>query len=392
MPWQGVSIVDQRHAFVLEVEAGLESVTALAAKYGVSRTTAYYWIDAVRHDGRCALSGRSRRPRHSPAATAPDVIAQLVQARDRHPTWGAGKLRAWLQRVAPAVHWPCRQTLHTHLVRAGRVRARRRAHPRPPTGPRHTPTAPNELWTIDFKGQFRTGNGVLCYPLTLRDGYSRFVLACTALPHVRGDATQAACARVFATYGLPTRIRSDNGSPFAARGLAGLTRLAVWWLRLGIALERIAPGCPGQNGAHEQFHRVLKQETARPPAATPAAQQRRFARFVAEYNTERPHAALADQPPATRYTPSPRPLPARVPAIEYPRGYEVRRVAQGGRIKWHCRRLFLSEALTGEDVGFEPLADGLWLLRFATWPLAIFDERRWRLRSDTSDLSTMSHD
>jgi hypothetical protein len=261
------------------------------------------------------------------------------------------------------------------------------------TGALRAPTAPNELWTIDFKGQFRTGDGVPCFPLTVRDGFSRFVLTCTALPHVRIAATRAVCTRLFDCYGLPARIRSDNGGPFAAHGLAGLTTLAVWWLRLGIGLERIRPGCPGQNGAHEQFHRVLKHETARPPAATHAAQQRRFTHFVTEYNEERPHAALAQTPPAQHYHRSPRALPARPPDVEYPRGYEVRHVADGGRLKWHSRRLFLSTALSGEDVGFAPIADALWLVYFARWPLAIFDEQRWRLRAPTAiDLSAMSRD
>ena len=394
MPWQGVSIVDQRHAFLTEVEADVETLTALAARYGISRKTAYYWIEQQRDGGRRALAGRSRRPHTSPRATAPAVIAQLVAARQQHPSWGAGKLRAWLARRVPTQAWPCRDTIHQWLDRAGLVRSRRRSPRVTRATSLTTPTAPNQVWTIDFKGQFRTGDGVLGYPLTVRDGYSRFVLACAGLPHVRTDATRTQCQRLFAIYGLPDRIRSDNGPPFASGGLAGLSRLAVWWLQLGIQPERIAPGCPGQNGAHEQFHRVLKHETARPPAATWAAQQRRFARFLAEYNTERPHAALANQPPAAQYTPSRRALPARLPDVIYPRGYEVRHVAAEGRIKWHRRRLFLTTALAGQDVGFEPIADGLWLVRFTTAPLALFDERRWRLRSPTQaeDLLPMSSD
>jgi transposase InsO family protein len=291
-------------------------------------------------------------------------------------------LRSWLVRRDPATAWPCRDTIHTVLARAGCVRHRRAR--RPAIAPAHhltVPTTPNRVWTVDFKGQFCTGDGVLCYPFTLRDGYSRYVLACTALPSVRTAVTQPQFARAFATYGLPDRIRSDNGPPFGAPSLAGLSRLAVWWLRLGIQPERIRPGRPGENGAHEQFHAVLKRETARPPAATRAAQQQRFRHFVAEYNEERPHEALGNAPPATRYTPSPRPFPARLPPLDYPDGCVVRRVSTAGQVKWQGRALFLSHVLAAQDVAFDPLDDGLWLLRFAAAPLALFHERTWALQT-----------
>jgi len=392
MPWQGVSLVERRMEFITEHLAGSESLTALAQHYGISRKTAYYWLRRFHTDGVARLAGASRRPHCSPAATDAAVIAQLVAARQRHPTWGAGKLRAWLQRRAPTAAWPCRDTIHTVLVRQGLVRRRRRAgRIHPARGPLTIPTAPNEVWTVDFKGQFRTGNGVLCYPLTLRDGFSRYVVRCQGLPSVRTADTQPQFLRAFAAYGLPQCIRSDNGAPFASVGLAGLSQLAVWWIRLGIRPERIPPGCPGQNGAHEQFHRILKAETARPPAATAAAQQRRFQRFVAEYNAERPHEAVGQQPPGSVYTPSPRPLPPRLPPLEYAPTAEVRRIDVNGQFKWRQRRYFLTHALVGQDIALEPLTDTRWLLRFATVPLAVFDERRGRL--DTADqLLPMSSD
>jgi transposase InsO family protein len=273
------------------------------------------------------------------------------------------------------------------LARAGKVRQRRQ-RPKRLVPPAHlrVPTAPNVVWTVDFKGEFRTGDGCLCYPLTLRDGYSRFVLRCTALPSVRGEHTVPELVRAFAEYGLPERIRSDNGPPFGSpSSLARLSRLAVWWLRLGVWPERITPGRPQQNGAHEQFHRVLKRETACPPAAGRRAQQRRFATFVTEYNDERPHEALDQMPPATRYTPSPRPLPRRVPAPVYSEAWEVRRVMRGGEIKWAGRPLFLTHVLAGEDVALEPIDDGVWLVRFAALPLAVFHERRWVLQRPDGD-------
>jgi transposase InsO family protein len=318
-----------------------------------------------------------------PHATPPEIVARLIAARQRHPSWGAGKLRDWLVRRYPDAAWPCRDTIHQVLVRHGTVRRRRR--PRPSVAPPHhltVPTRPNQVWTADFKGQFRTGDGGLCYPFTLRDAYSRYVLRCTALPALDHATTEPQFARAFAQYGLPDCIRSDNGPPFAApTSLARLSRLAVGWLRLGIRPERIHPGRPGENGSHEQFHRVLKRDTACPPAASRAAQQRRFTAFVAEYNHERPHDAVDHAPPATRYAPSPRPCPAHLPPLEYPDGWEVRRVSTGGQLKWRGRLLFLTEVLAGHDVAAQPIDDGVWLLHFAAYPLALFHEPTWSLQS-----------
>lgn len=382
MPWQGVSTVDAGMAFLTEYLTGTVTMTELAAAYGVSRPTGYYWVRAYQRAGPGRLAGASRRPHRMPRATPPEVVAAVLEARDHHPHWGASKLRAWLQRHAPEQAWPCRDTVHQVLARAGKVRQRRRRRAvlAPPAQLR-VPTAPNVVWTVDFKGEFRTGDGRLCYPFTLRDGYSRFVLRCTALPSVRGAHTTPQLVRAFADDGLPQRIRSDNGPPFGQpTSLARLSRLAVWWLRLGVWPERITPGRPGQNGAHEQFHRVLKRETACPPAGSHGAQQRRFAAFVREYNYDRPHEALHQVPPATRYTPSPRPLPRRVPPPAYPTAWEVRRVRTGGDIRWAGRCLFLTHVLAGEDVALEPIDDGVWLVRFAALPLAVFHERGWVLR------------
>jgi putative transposase len=289
-------------------------------------------------------------------------------------------VRQALQRQAPDVAWPCRDTIHEVLRRHGLVRSplRRRPSLHPPV---HltAPTQPNLVWTTDYKGEFKTGDGAWCYPFTLRDGCARYVLRCTALPSHTRAVTQPEFVQAFRTYGLPDRIRSDNGPPFGAPGLGRLSRLAVWWLRLGIVPERITPRHPEQNGSHEQFHAVLKRETARPPAASARAQQRRFATFVAEYNHERPHDALGGVPPATRYHASPRPYPERLPALEYPAAWSARRVSVAGTISWRGRPLFLTEVLAGETVAFEPVDDGLWLLRFATLALARFDERGHRL-------------
>jgi transposase InsO family protein len=369
--------MDQRLQLVQDYRSGLFTMTELAAQYGISRKTGYKWIDRTAGGGVAELADRSRRPHHSPGATAPRLVAILVALRKRHPRWGARKLLAVAATQHPTVTaWPSRSTVCEHLTRAGLVIARGRRT----AAVGHAPsilvpiTAPNGTWTTDFKGEFRTGDGRYCYPLTLRDGYSRFVLRCDGLLGRTLDATQRRFARAFAEYGLPDRIRSDNGGPFAGIGLGRLSRLAVWWMRLGIVPERIAPGRPDQNGSHEQFHAVLKADTARPPAANLRAQQRRFERFCAEYNYVRPHEALGDAPPSTYYTSSPRALPSTVPAIVYPGHLEVRRVSCVGSISWR-QPVFLTESLAGEWVGFEEVDDGLWTVYFGTVPLARFDER-----------------
>ena len=355
-------------------------MTELAASYGISRKTAYYWVKHYEREGPGRLAGASRRPHHMPRATSEEIVARLIGMRRRHPSWGAGKIRDRLLQLEPATAWPCRDTIHTILLRAGAVRRRRPRRVVAPSRHLMRPTQPNEEWTADFKGQFPTGS-VVCYALTVRDGFSRFVLRCHALTSTALAATQAQFARAFAEYGLPERIRTDNGTPFAGHGLAGLSRLTVFWIRLGILPTRGRPGCPGDNGAHEQFHRILKQETASPPASSLVAQQRRFTRFVEEYNTIRPHDAVGHAPPASRYQPSPRAFPRRLPPLEYPAHCLVRRVCDTGRVKWCGRKLFLSEVRAGLEVGFAAVDDGVWLVYFAALPLARFDERTWRLES-----------
>jgi putative transposase len=377
MPWRETSPMEQRLEFVREYETELFTMTELAAQYEISRKTGYKWLAQYEAAGARGLCDRSRRPHHSPDATDRDLVETLMALRRRHPRWGAKKLLALAARRDPHAEWPSRSTVCTLLKQHGLVTSRRRRarSPHALASPLTPITAVNEVWTTDFKGEFRTGDGVYCYPLTLRDGFSRFVLRCDGLLGRTVGATQRRFARAFAEYGLPDRIRSDNGGPFASPGLAGLSSLSVWWIRLGIIPERIAPGHPEQNGSHEQFHRVLKADTARPPAPNCAAQQQRFRRFVREYNEERPHEALGDQPPATRYKPSRRALPRRVPPLDYPGHMEPRRVSCCGTVSWDGTPLFVATTLAGEYVAFEEIDDGLWTLHFATVALARYDER-----------------
>jgi putative transposase len=379
MPWREMSPMDQRLQFVTEYASGLFTMTELAEQYGISRKTGYKWVDRHAAEGVGGVADRSRRPHHSPQSTAAAVVEALVALRIRRPLWGAKKLLAVLTRRHPDVAWPARSTVCELLHARDLVRTRRGRRPRVAVPAARGPmTRANEVWTTDFKGEFRTGDRVACYPFTLRDGWSRFVLRCDALACHTEAVTRPRFERAFAEYGLPERIRSDNGPPFGGPGLGRLSRLAVWWIRLGIVPERIDPGHPEQNGSHEQFHAVLKAATARPPAGTAAAQQRRFNRFCAEYNDERPHEALGDAPPATRYQPSPRPLPRCLPPLEYPGHAEIRRVSTIGCVSWR-RSLFVSEALAGEDVAFEEVDDGIWTVTFATVVLGRFDERQHRI-------------
>jgi transposase InsO family protein len=372
--------MDGRRAFVEDYLHARGTMTALCRVYGVSRKTGYKWLDRFERDGPVGLADRSRRPRTSPAALTPAVVQAVVQVRRRFPHWGVRKLRAWLRRHEPAQAWPSRTTFHRVLQRQDLIAPA----PRRPTrrgadgvtGRRlRDAHAANDVWTLDFKGPVRLQNGLHCHPLTVRDLASRYTLRCDALRQETTRATRHSLARTFATYGLPRCIRSDNGAPFAGTGFARLSRLNVWWLRLGIAVEQIAPARPDQNGAHERFHRDLKAQTARPPAATFSAQQHRFEVFRREYNHQRPHEALGDAVPADRYRPSPRRFPARLPPVEYPGHWEPRTVSGSGMITWRQTPVFVSEALAGEVVAFEEVDDGIWTLHLGTVPLARWLER-----------------
>src|SRR5215831_5033834 len=294
---------------------------------------------------------------------AADVRAAVLALRRAHPRWGPKKLRAVLEERAPQRLWPAASTMGDLLRRAGLSHPRRR--PRyvvPLTQPLAAAQAPNDVWTADFKGWFRTADGTRCDPLTIVDACSRFVMCCHIVaPHEAG--VRPWFERTFRTYGLPRALRTDNGSPFATTGAGQLSHLAVWWLKLGIQVDRIAPGHPEQNGRHERFHLTLQQETATPPAATRQQQQRRFDRMRVAFNTERPHEALDQQPPGCVYERSPRPYPARLDDPWYDAQHQVRRVSDRGRIKWRGELVFVSEALRGELIGLAETEGGDWCVR-----------------------------
>ena len=367
--------LSQRLEFAETAARGLYTMTELCIRYGVSRRVGYKWLARYAADGAAGLTDQSRRPATSPAAVSDDTAARLLACRERHPTWGPRKLLAYLARRHPRVAWPAASTVGALLARHGLVRARRRRpHPGHPGRPTTPMDAPNAVWTADFKGQFKTGDGIYCYPLTVCDGYARYLLACRGLPSVETVGARGVFERLFRTYGLPARIRSDNGVPFATAALGRLSARSAWWIRLGITPELIEPSSPQQNGQHERMHRTLKAEATKPARASMAAQQRRFDAFRAEYNEERPHEALGNDTPADRYAPSPRPYPARLPEPEYPGHFEVRYVSRNGGVRWHNRRVNVSHVLAEQSVGLEEVADGIWSVYFGAVLLGRFDE------------------
>jgi transposase InsO family protein len=355
-------------------------MTDLCARYGISPKSGYKWLARFADEGRRGLADRSRAP-HTCPHQMPGVVAQLlVAARGGHPSWGPRKLLDWLRPRHPELGWPAPSTVGDFLKRRGLVQRRRRR--RPPFHPGVVPpttTAPNDLWTADFKGHFKTGDGVYCYPLTIADQHTRFLLACQGLLSIKGNGARQAFTAAFRDYGLPAAIRTDNGVPFATTGIHGLSRLNVWWIQLGIQHQRIRPARPQENGAHERMHKTLKAGAIRPPRGSLPAQQRAFNRFRQEYNEERPHETLHGRTPASRYGPSPRPFPERRPPPEYPGHFLVKRVTSGGTIRFKRKLLFIANPLRHLWVGLEEVNDGIWALYFHRVLLARFDEREYIL-------------
>jgi transposase InsO family protein len=299
------SPVEQRERFIRDHRLELYTMAELCARYGISRKTGYKWLERFEDAGRQGLRDRSRAPHRCPHRITGEVAAMICAARRQHPSWGPAKLVAWLRPRHPTVDWPALSTAGDLLARRGLVKKRRRQrHYQHPGVVPATTTQPNDLWTADFKGHFRTRDGVYCYPLTIADLHTRYLLACHGLLSTKGHGVRPVFDRLFREYGLPRAIRTDNGVPFATTGIHGLSQLNVWWLRLGIQHQRILPAQPQQNGAHERMHKTLKGEAIRPPRSTLGTQQRAFNAFRLLYNDERPHEALHDQTPSSCYRPS----------------------------------------------------------------------------------------
>lgn len=375
MPWKETCAVDQRVALLADWWRDEWTMTELAARYGISRKTAYKWVDRYEADGAPGLVERSRAPAHPGRAMSPEVRRAILAMRRAHPHWGPRKLAVLLQERAPDTAWPAPSTMGELLRREGLSAPRRRLrYIVPLTQPLAAAQQPNDVWTADFKGWFRTGDGTRCDPLTVADACSRFVLCCRIVAPT-GVGVRPWFERTFRTYGLPRALRTDNGSPFASTGPGRLSRLAVWWLKLGIQLDRIDPGHPEQNGRHERFHLTLQTETTVPPAGSKPQQQRRFDRQRREFNEVRPHEALDQTPPARTYRGSPRPYPGRLKDPWYDATCQVRRVSPNGQIKWRGDLVFVSEAVCGELVGLAETARGDWTVQFMNVELGRIDRQ-----------------
>lgn len=352
MPWKESRLVNERMRFVIRFEDG-ERMTDLCREFSISRKTGYKFVDRYRRFGAKGLFDESRKPLHSPSKTKAEVIRLLVSLKKDKPTWGAPKLQHYLKIKHPNVHIPSVPTIHSYLDRHGLVKKRRYRAKTQGLLPEKVAVSngPNQLWCADFKGQFQLGNRRYCYPLTITDHFSRFLVCCEGLEDTKSDPAKAVFEAVFREFGLPDRMRTDNGCPFASTGLFGLSRLSVWWMKLGIKIERIEPGCPEQNGRHERMHRTLKQATTRPAGKNFLEQQQRFDEFQQDYNCERPHEALGMKTPASLYEASPKRL-LTVTEPTYPLHDFSTEVRSNGAIyiKKMQHSFYLSHSFAGEQV------------------------------------------
>lgn len=349
MVWKEWSRVDERMLLMSALLEGEKPLAELCREFGVSRKTAYKWLARYNELGPSGLCDRSRAPLSHPSRVDGIVLEALLQARRAHEHWGARKILAWLARKKPELDLPVPSTVNAIFAKYGLSRLRQARRRTPPfTEPFADIDAANRVWCVDFKGDFKTGDKRRCYPLTLTDAFSRALLRCVALRSTKTVRVRPVFEAAFREFGLPEKMRSDNGTPFASRGAGGLSKLSIWWTKLGIRHERIQPAHPEQNGRHERMHRTLKQETLQPTAATLRAQQRRFDSFLREYNEERPHEGIGNALPSSLYSPSLRPYPSRLIEPVYPDSFLTRKIAASGRIRWKSALVTIGHALGGE--------------------------------------------
>lgn len=375
MAWKVSDVVNERMKFVLRVNEG-ERVTDLCREFEISRKTAYKFLERYKRFGAKGLFDESKRPAILARKTQPHIEKLILDTKRDRPTWGAPKLREFIQKRAPDIDLPSRSTIHEILDRHDLVkhRGKRNRYKACPTVLENV-VEPNELWCTDFKGQFRMGNQKYCYPLTITDQRSRFLLACEGLERIDQYRCMNIFEMIFREYGLPNAIRSDNGVPFSTRSVQGLSRLSVWWMSLGIKVERTQPGHPEQNGRHERMHRTLKAETTLPPGKSLLQQQEKFNNFLEEFNNERPHEALKMKTPAEIYKPSIKYFPNEIPVPEYPLHDYSRNITECGSVTLkQSKKIFISEALGGKRVGLREEDEGIWRITFMNLDIGFIDE------------------
>ena len=379
MPWKECHVVDERLRFVARRLEG-EKMSPLCAEFGISRKTGYKIFERYKDCGLQAFTDRSRRPHRQANRLPAAVEATIVRLKREYPSWGAPKIREKLRQRSAGPQLPAISTVHAVLDRHDLVTHRRRRRAGKATGTELSqPLEPNALWCADYKGEFLLGNRRYCYPLTITDFASRYLLTCEALGTTQETFAFTVFERTFQAFGLPQRIRTDNGVPFAsAHALYGLSKLAVWWLRLGIQIERIAPGQPQQNGRHERMHLTLKKEATKPPAANVLQQQARFDTFVTRYNQDRPHQALGMKVPAAVYVRSPR-VYRGLQDLTYPFHDHTIAVTRCGRICFNGRKVNLSHVFAGQNVGVTQVDERIWLVTFMQYDLGYFDDETCRL-------------
>jgi len=381
MVWKETCAMEERIRFVDAVVENTETFAAICRRFGVSRKSGYKWLARYQAEGVEGLKDQSRAPLHHAQAITARIAELCLAVRRAHPTWGPVKVKAWLEQHRPGIEWPAASTIGALFDREGLTvkRVVRRRSP-PSSVPFGQCTAANDIWCIDFKGWFVTGDGKRCEPMTLNDAHSRYLLRCQVLARNDGDHAWPVLDAAFREFGLPLRLRSDNGSPFASTGAGGLSQLSVKVIKAGVLPERIKPGKPQQNGRLERFHLTLLQDTASPPAPTLRAQLERFHSYQRLYNEERPHQALGNEVPAARYAASPRRYDGILREPDYGADYEVRRVRHSGEIRWQGSTVYINAALVGEPIGLIETDDGSWSVSYGPIDLGVIAHGNNRLR------------
>lgn len=380
MPWNETHIMDQKVQMISDHLTGNYCPTELSRIYGVSRKTIYKWINRYAQDPQRGLADRCRAPYTRPHAVPEPVKQTIIKTKLKYPHFGPKKVMLYLRRQFADQYWPADSTAGVILASAGLVRRRRRkARVAPNALPFASCNAPNSVWSADYKGDFKLGDRSRCYPLTVSDNYSRYLLACQGLPNTCYEHARAVFERLFYQYGLPQAIRIDNGAPFASTAFGGLSRLSAWWVRLGIRPERIEKGNPNQNGRHERMHRSLKDGAINPSRFSIKAQQIAFDQYRDEYNNIRAHESLKNQVPDDVYRPSNRPMPGKLVDIVYPADFKVRKVRHKGDIKWQGQKFYLSQILAKQPIGLKQTSENRWSIYYSFYLLGYWNQRKQKL-------------